>query len=1458
LRRRSVTGSKSSQRGRPFTRGACDPPPKSHHESLLPGLISSRRRGRGPGESEKEIALNTSSRIVAAWVGASLAVASASAWASGPSSTVSALCGLAAVGQAPAGGRSPEEARKQVDDLLSKARQSMKEGNFETADSLIGRAESIPLSFGIIHMGDTPKKARRDFIRLRGGPAASPKKPSELFAPTKGKETAPKPSAGVRDPFARRPDAFEPTMDRPAADTGMAGEPGVIDAPPADDPLGALPDPRAFPEESPFGKKTMTAPPADDQREPGLPTVSRTPTRQTSDDLLRDESGKLLLASRRALAVGDVRRAMEFINQAKTLDVQYDFQDDSPTKVEAVIQRYAQIGSKGGSPQSESFRRRKAESFLEQAEGLLVWHEFDEAERLVESAGRLNVVYGPADARPEALAQRIAAARRGGAAGGRVEPLPPIDRMASPAAAQGAAGEPADQQKQQVQSLVAQAKAALAAGDLDRAAAVAEQAENLGVPDAAFGQNDERPWEVLLRIQRLRQEQRNVKPAGGVTAIATDEKMEPAANQAVYDRDHDPTHNVPATAQDAVNTETGMDLFQRGEQALRDHDRATALRWFRQANLHRADLDPVSQQRLQDALQFLSRPQEASKKGAGDGSLLAETAAAQQLKYRQVTADLARKEQAASKLRETSPKQAKQALEECRSLVENAHLDKAAHDILLRRVDKQLEDLDRFVNANRGRIELNERNDAVRGEIERERQAKVEVQQKLADLVDEFNTLMHEKRFAEAEVVYKRAAEIAPDELVVQQLKNMVKMVARTEKYNEIRNAKEEGFLASMNNAEKAAVPFDDNDPYQHGDVKDWKKLTETRREWMQQQSNRKTERDIEIEKKLRTPVWLKYKDAPLSQVVEDLGKLAQIPTHLDMRGLVEEGVDTNTPVTINLTSEISLKSALHLILEPLHLSYVIKDEVLKITSEQMRDGEVLKKVYNVADLVIPIPNFVPNSRMGLSGALQDAQANLPNNWAGLSGDSPMPVAASATGAGASAMVDPRSMLAQMSSASAASISPASATSLAGSGPGGLGGGTQADFESLIELITSTVAPTTWDDVGGPGSVQKFQGNLSLVISQTQEVHEEIADLLEQLRRLQDLQVTIEVRFITLNDNFFERIGVNFDFEIPTYPNKPFQLFGSELNDTVIPNSPSVTAFPPPYTNNNVAPIDLRSQQGTTVGLSPGPTGSVLYSSDLDIPFQQGSFGLASPQFGGYQAGAGATLGFAILSNIEAYFLMEASQGDRRSNVLQAPKVTLFNGQQAAVFDVTQTPFVISVIPVVGAFAAAQQPVIIVLNEGTALTVQAVISHDRRFVRLTLIPFFSHITQVNTFTFTGSSTTTQNSDSEGPSDNTTTRKTSQTSSAQGTTVQLPSFSFFSVATTVSVPDGGTVLLGGVKRLSEGRNEFGVPILSKIPYVNRLFKNVGIGRETQSLMMMVTPRIIIQEEEEALLGIPSTP
>jgi len=245
-----------------------------------------------------------------------------------------------------------------------------------------------------------------------------------------------------------------------------------------------------------------------------------------------------------------------------------------------------------------------------------------------------------------------------------------------------------------------------------------------------------------------------------------------------------------------------------------------------------------------------------------------------------------------------------------------------------------------------------------------------------------------------------------------------------------------------------------------------------------------------------------------------------------------------------------------------------------------------------------------------------------------------------------------------------------------------------------------------------------------------------------------------------------------------------------------------------------------------------------------------------------------ANFGFAILSDIEAYFLIQAAQGNTRSNVMQAPKVTLFNGQQAFVSDTRQRPFVTAVVPVVGDFAAAQQPVITVLNEGTAVNVQAVVSNDRRFVRLTLVPFFSQIGQVQEFQFEGSKTSRAKSSDEKSEakeknnnglldlavDNKALKTNELELASNGTTIQQPEFLFTTVTTTVSVPDGGTVLLGGIKRLREGRNEYGVPILSKIPYVNRLFKNVGLGRTTDSLMLMVTPRIIIQEEEEQkLLG-----
>lgn len=55
------------------------------------------------------------------------------------------------------------------------------------------------------------------------------------------------------------------------------------------------------------------------------------------------------------------------------------------------------------------------------------------------------------------------------------------------------------------------------------------------------------------------------------------------------------------------------------------------------------------------------------------------------------------------------------------------------------------------------------------------------------------------------------------------------------------------------------------------------------------------------------------------------------------------------------------------------------------------------------------------------------------------------------------------------------------------------------DYDTVIQLITSVIQPTTWADVGGPGAIDGYRG--TLVVSQTQDVLDEIPQLLDTLRK---------------------------------------------------------------------------------------------------------------------------------------------------------------------------------------------------------------------------------------------------------------------------------------------------------------------------------------------------------------------
>src|SRR5206468_363350 len=138
---------------------------------------------------------------------------------------------------------------------------------------------------------------------------------------------------------------------------------------------------------------------------------------------------------------------------------------------------------------------------------------------------------------------------------------------------------------------------------------------------------------------------------------------------------------------------------------------------------------------------------------------------------------------------------------------------------------------------------------------------------------------------------------------------------------------------------------------------------------------------------------------------------------------------------------------------------------------------------------------------------------------------------------------------------------------------------------------------------------------------------------------------------------------------------------------------------------------------------TPGVSG---LTSDLNIPIHNSSFQYAIPPFGAFPnipgSNGGLATGLAFLSEIQVFMFLEAAQGDRRTNVLQAPKITLFNGQTSTIQVQDFQWFVTNVQVVQNAgqtvFVPQNQPIPMGIN----LAVQAVVSADRRFVRMNLAP----------------------------------------------------------------------------------------------------------------------------------------
>jgi len=153
---------------------------------------------------------------------------------------------------------------------------------------------------------------------------------------------------------------------------------------------------------------------------------------------------------------------------------------------------------------------------------------------------------------------------------------------------------------------------------------------------------------------------------------------------------------------------------------------------------------------------------------------------------------------------------------------------------------------------------------------------------------------------------------------------------------------------------------------------------------------------------------------------------------------------------------------------------------------------------------------------------------------------------------------------------------------------------------ALMELIRATIAPASWQDKGGRGTVQYHPLGMSLVIEQTPAVHAEILDLLNALRRLQELEVCMEARLVEMSPALAEEFRAHGGFERPAYDKKGpasacltdkelypwLRLFQSDPATSILMH-PKMTMF-----NGQQAVVQVMQQESYVARYTVGRDGS--------------------------------------------------------------------------------------------------------------------------------------------------------------------------------------------------------------------------------------------------------------------------
>jgi hypothetical protein len=217
------------------------------------------------------------------------------------------------------------------------------------------------------------------------------------------------------------------------------------------------------------------------------------------------------------------------------------------------------------------------------------------------------------------------------------------------------------------------------------------------------------------------------------------------------------------------------------------------------------------------------------------------------------------------------------------------------------------------------------------------------------------------------------------------------------------------------------------------------------------------------------------YEQVPLEDVISSLRTRTGLNIVVNWHALERTGVEKTSPVTLNV-SGVPLAQGLDLIFmtfngnkTPLERVYwEMRDNVLSITTGAVLDTQMETRIYDVADLLLVVPDFAPQSTLGNN----TAGANTTGN----TGTTGINTGMNANSSGMSNSPGRSGGYSSGSYGSTPSQSPSPNSGL-GTGQGGMTSPTAGPEDALVTTVQNMIGPEYWQPAG-KGTVRIFKGKM--------------------------------------------------------------------------------------------------------------------------------------------------------------------------------------------------------------------------------------------------------------------------------------------------------------------------------------------------------------------------------------------